>query len=166
MTELTSIAPTSRRTGIFDFNGSGALGKLRDEIDHLFEDMSSTLPARGILPFVRRSAELRPALELREANGNYCLSTELPGLSKDDVEIEFADGVLTISGEKTEASEEKEGNCLTSERSYGAFCRQVTLPGDVDPDKISAKFDKGVLTVTIAKDKSAASRTRKISVSG
>ena len=94
----------------------------------------------------------------------YRLTAELPGLDEKDVEINIADGVLSISGEKKEEEERKEKGFLLSERRYGSFQRQVSLPVDVDPEGIKAQFRDGVLTVTLAKDEKAAARTRKIAI--
>jgi HSP20 family protein len=105
-----------------------------------------------------------PALELREANGGYQLTAELPGLAAADVSIEVGEGMLSLSGEKREESEHKEQGCLISERRYGAFKRQVALPSDIDRDKIVAEFKNGLLLVKLPKRADAAPRTRKISV--
>lgn len=140
------------------------LNRLRDEIDRLFDDFSFTRPGRSIFPFTTAAAPLDPAMELAATNGGYELSVELPGLAKDDIDIEFADGVLTISGEKREESEKKENGYLMSERRYGSFRRQLTLPADADPETIEAKFEQGVLKLGMKKDRQAESRTKKIAI--
>jgi HSP20 family protein len=89
---------------------------------------------------------------------------ELPGLEEKDIDVEFADGVLSVSGEKREESETKENGCLISERRYGSFRRQLTLPSDADPDTIEAKFKHGVLKLTMKKDEKAADRSKKIKI--
>lgn len=140
-----------------------AFGRLRDEIDHLFDDFS--------LPRSMRSAfnlpdglGLTPAIELRDRKDRYELAVELPGLEEKDIDIELADGVLSISGEKRSESEEKSGDYLVCERSYGSFRRRIDLPADIDPDGIEAKYRRGVLKVDIRKDKQAVERVRKIPV--
>lgn len=135
---------------------------LRTEIDRLFEDFGR--PARSVFNFDGRSLALMPALDLVDDGKSYRLSAELPGLADKDIEISVAEGVLSISGEKKEQEERKEKGLLLSERRYGAFERQLVLPNDVDPEGIKALFKDGVLVVTLAKDKKAASRTRKIAV--
>ena len=135
---------------------------LRTEIDRLFEDFGR--PARGVFNFGARSPAPIPALDLVDDDKSYRLSAELPGLVGKDIEISIADGVLSISGEKKEQEERKEKGFLLSERRYGAFERQIALPSDVDPEGIKAQFKDGVLTVTLAKDEKAVSRTRKIAV--
>lgn len=139
------------------------LTRLRDEIDRLFDDFNFARPPRSIFAFAARP-ELNPAMELTATDGGYELSIELPGLEEKDIDIEFAEGVLTVSGEKREESEKKENGCLMSERRYGSFRRQLTLPTDVDPATIAAKFRQGVLKLAMKKDEQAASRTKKIKI--
>jgi HSP20 family protein len=139
------------------------LGRLRDEIDRLFEDFSFARPGRSIFSFAAPTA-LSPAMELAAKDGGYELSVELPGLEEKDIDVEFADGVLTVSGEKREESEKKDSGYLLSERRYGSFRRQLTLPSDVDPETIAATFEKGVLKLAMKKDRQAESRTKKIKI--
>jgi len=138
-------------------------GRLRDEIDQLFDDFSLVRPGRGIFAFPA-AVEFSPAMELTDKKDRYELSVELPGMEEKDIDIECADGVLTISGEKREETEEKTDGYLVSERSYGSFRRQLTLPADVDPDAIDAKYSKGVLKLKLKKDAKAASRVKKIAI--
>ena len=137
--------------------------RLRDEIDRLFDDFPLALPGRSAFPFAPRTAVV-PAMELAEIDGGYELSVELPGIEEKDIDIEFADGMLTVSGEKREDSEKKEDGFLLSERRYGAFRRQMSLPADADPDTIAASFKQGVLKLQVKKDQQAAARARKIAI--
>jgi HSP20 family protein len=137
--------------------------RLRDEIDRLFDDFSFARPARSIFAF-GAAPEMVPAMELTEKKDHYDLSIEIPGMEQKDITIECADGVLTIAGEKRQESEEKSEGYLVSERSYGSFKRQLTLPGDVDPDAIDAKYAKGILKLKLKKDEKAASRVKKIAI--
>ena len=135
-------------------------GWLRHEIDRLFDDIGR--PARG--SFRSAGFDPRPAIELVERNKDYRLTVELPGVKEEDVDVSLADGILTLKGDKREQVERKEGGFMLSERRYGAFERQVRLPADADPDGIEARFKKGVLTLTIAKDDEKAPQPRKIAV--
>jgi len=139
------------------------LSRLRDEIDRLFEDFSFTRPPRSLFAFESGPA-LNPAMELATTDAGYELNVELPGLEEKDIEIEFADGVLTVSGEKREGSDKKEDGYLVSERRYGSFRRQLALPADVDPEAIDATFRNGVLKLAMKKDEQAATRTKKIKI--
>lgn len=134
---------------------------LRSEVDRLFGEVAH--PARNIFNFGAQFAPL-PALELSVREAEYRLTAELPGLSEEDIEITVADGILTLSGEKHEAADRTDKGVTISERRYGSFSRQIRLPSDVDPDRVTATIDKGVLTVTMAKDVEASARERKIAI--
>jgi HSP20 family protein len=85
-------------------------------------------------------------------------------MAPEDVDITVDNGVLTLAGEKKVEAERQQGGVTHSERRYGAFSRQIRLPGDVRPDSISANFKDGVLTVTMARQTSAAESGRKIPI--
>jgi HSP20 family protein len=160
MNEQSTLPAEQRRT---ENAALAPFSRLRDEIDRFFDDFQFGLPARSIFAFPPRAAVI-PAMELAETEGGYELSVELPGIEEKDIDIEFADGILTISGEKREESEKKQNGYLMGERRYGSFRRQLTLPVDADPDTIEAKFTHGVLKLAMKKDQAAASRTRKIKI--
>lgn len=154
MNEVSTITPVSERSPI---------GWLRGEIDRLFDDFSFGRPGRSIFNFPTFDS-LQPAADLVDKGRNYLLSVELPGLKQDDIDVELQDGVLTISGEKKEESERKDGGCMLSERRYGSFRRQLSLPSDVDPEGIIADFKDGILTLTLNKSEDAAMKPRKIKI--
>ena len=92
-----------------------------------------------------------PPVDLVEAEDHFVLKADLPGLTDDDVSIEVQDGTLTISGERRAEHESQERGWYRIERSFGSFSRSLTLPDGVDPDAISARFENGVLEVSIPK---------------
>jgi HSP20 family protein len=92
-----------------------------------------------------------PPMDLVEAEDHFVLKADLPGLTEGDVNIEVQDGTLTISGERKAEHEQREKGWYRIERSFGSFSRSLTLPDRVDPDGISASFDRGVLEVRIPK---------------
>ena len=95
-----------------------------------------------------------PAVDISEDEKNIYLNFELPGLSKDDVQVKVKeDNVLVIKGEKKQETktEDKERNYIRMERHFGEFSRYFTLPDNVNADKIDAKFENGVLSITIEK---------------
>lgn len=95
-----------------------------------------------------------PAVDISEDEKNIYFNLELPGLTKEDVQIKIKDGnVLAIKGEKKQETktEDKERNFIRVERHYGEFSRFFSLPDNVNPDKIDAKFNNGVLSITIEK---------------
>lgn len=97
---------------------------------------------------VRRWA---PATDLTEDGDSLVLKLDLPGLSDEDVAVEVDGNVLTVSGERRDERESKEGGVLRLERSFGKFSRSFTLPEGTDPESIKGGFDKGVLELRIPK---------------
>ena len=87
-------------------------------------------------------------------------------LSESDVNIELRDNVLTISGERKSEHEDRKGGYYRVERSYGSFRRSLALPEGVDPEAVTATFDKGVLAVTVPKPAQQAPRKVQITVGG
>ena len=123
---------------------------LRDELNSLFD-----LP---IWATQNRQSQLftgwAPALDLYQTNDNVVALVELPGMRKEDIEISLHDGMLTIAGErKTSASNGEEAE--RTERYVGSFRRGITLPGAVDPNRVSANYRDGVLTITLPKAEEA-----------
>jgi HSP20 family protein len=105
-----------------------------------------------------------PAMDLVETGDHFVLRADLPGLGEDDVKIEVEDGVLTISGERRSEHESKSEGYHRVERAFGAFSRSLTLPQGVDPERISAGFDRGVLEVRIPKPEQR--KPRRIEIAG
>ena len=92
-----------------------------------------------------------PAMDLVETEDHLVLRADLPGLRKDDVNIEIKDGALTVSGERRAEHEEKSEGFYRIERAFGGFSRSLTLPDGIAADKVDASFDNGVLEVRIPK---------------
>jgi HSP20 family protein len=92
-----------------------------------------------------------PAMDLVETEDALVLRGDLPGMSEDDVDIEIKDNVLTVSGERKSENEEKGEGYHRVERAFGRFSRSLNLPQGVEPEKVEAKFDNGVLEVRIPK---------------
>jgi HSP20 family protein len=131
----------------------------------LFDDMDrfwDTLPAPWRFSPAARQ-RMMAALDVFEKDGKLQINAELPGLKDKDIEIEVADDVLAISGEKRDEREVKEDNYYRSERTYGSFRRQVVLPTGADTDNIEATFSDGILRITMPM-KAAASTAKKIAV--
>jgi HSP20 family protein len=124
------------------------LNSLQQEMNRLFSSFFDTPTTTNGGSYARRWI---PAMDLVETDEEYVLTADLPGLGQDDINLEFEDNVLTVSGErKSEHSERKEGYYRV-ERASGSFSRSLTLPEGVDPEVGKATFDKGVLEVRIPK---------------
>jgi HSP20 family protein len=105
-----------------------------------------------------------PPVDLLEREDSLVLKADLPGLTKDDVNVEVRDNVLTISGERRSDIEDKQNGYYRVERAFGSFSRSLTLPEGVDAERIAAKFENGVLEVTIPKPEQR--KPRRIAIGG
>ena len=94
-----------------------------------------------------------PVVDIEEADGDFVVKVELPGVEKDDVQVNIENGVLTIKGEKKSRSEDKKRHRV--ECVYGSFMRSFTLPQDVDVEKVEAAYKNGILNLTIPKQEQA-----------
>ena len=128
-------------------------------MDRLFDSFPFRMPRLSFGPLA-----LAPAIEMSETDKAYKITAELPGLEPENVEVTFDDGMLRIAGEKKEQREENERGFSLSERSYGAFERVIQLPSAADPEKIEARFNNGVLTITVAKDGEQKRNVRRIKI--
>jgi len=124
----------------------------------LFEDFLSDIGGMPELagPFGR--GRFAPPMDISEDDQNIEIAAELPGMSKDDVEITVDRGVLTLRGEKEHEEKTEERDYRRVERSYGRFERSVRLPNYADEQNANATFKDGVLTVTVPKKETAQAR--------
>jgi len=100
-----------------------------------------------------------PSVNVEETGDELVLTAELPGMSLDDIDLEVENNVLTLSGEKKEEREPDENRKYHLwERTYGSFQRSFTLPRTVDPEKIDARFENGILHVHMPKQEQAKGR--------
>ena len=175
MAEAPSKVPV--KTGVKGRTGTSAVGlwrpmeSLRREVDRLFEDFDRDFwrfpfrrPASLLEPFRRVEEGLAPAVDIVDAEKAYEVTAELPGIDDKNIEVTLSDDVLTIKGEKREEKEEKERNYQLSERLYGAFERSFEMPEGVDTEKVEARFDKGVLKITLPKKPEALKKEKKIEI--
>lgn len=108
--------------------------------------------------------EPMPALDIYEEKGELVVKAELPGMSKEEIEVSLSDNALTISGEKKKAEEVKEKDYYRLERSHGVFSRVVELPADVEGTKVRASFKDGVLEIRLPKSEEAKRKEHKVKV--
>ncbi|KRM04724.1 MAG: Hsp20/alpha crystallin family protein [Liquorilactobacillus ghanensis] len=128
----------NRYNGLLDNLG----GWMNDDFFKNFgKNVFSKLPIKGDLK-----------TDIKETKDAYQVKIDMPGFDKKNIHINYDNDVLSIFGRRDSFSDEsdKEGNTVYSERSYGEFSRQYNLP-DVDRDKVSAKYDNGVLSLTLPK---------------
>jgi HSP20 family protein len=121
----------------------------QSEVDRLFNEMLGGLGRRGGRQGGQQLTQWAPAVDVLTKDGDLVIRAELPGLKQEDVDITLQNGVLTISGEHKVDEEEERGNYHVRERRYGSFRRSMTLPEGMDESKAHARFEDGVLEVTV-----------------
>jgi HSP20 family protein len=122
-------------------------------VDQFFND---SLTRSGGSSFV-------PKVDIAENENSFELHVAAPGLSKEDFKIELNDGQLTVSGERKFTNEKKDKKFHSIETEYGSFVRSFSLPENADAEKINAKYNNGILELTIPKDeKKALKQTIKV----
>jgi HSP20 family protein len=135
---------------------SPALSQVERRMQQLFEE-----PFR--LPFITEDMGWTPSVEVTDTDGSIDVTAELPGVSKEDVDVDLENNVLTIRGEKKQQKEEKEKEHYLFERYYGSFQRSFSLPAPVDESSVKAEFRNGVLKIHL--DKAAQVKGTKITIS-
>ena len=151
---MKSLIPVTNEHRLFGRQFS-PLTALQQEIDRLFDGFGRGFSATSASP-------LLPSKDVSETEKEIEITAELPGLEEKDVQLNVADNLLTIRGEKKSHREEKEKDYRLVERSYGSFQRTIELPNGVNPDSIQATISKGVLKVVVPKP--APAQTKKIAV--
>lgn len=133
-----------------------ALREIEDHFSRFFAE-----PFGAMTDWSNGSVGWAPAIDVSENENEYVIDADIPGVSKDDITLEILDNVVTIKGErKSEKKEEdKKKGYHRVERSYGSFQRSVQIPGGFKSDAVEAKFDNGVLRVTLPKPEEAKPRT-------
>ncbi|MDB5036997.1 MAG: hypothetical protein JWQ35_525 [Bacteriovoracaceae bacterium] len=149
------------------------LRSLPRRLDDVFDDFLTPWASSPFSLFGNFFPELRaqfedlysPAFDLDETDKEYRIKVDLPGVKREDVKIEVQNNQLVISGERqSEENDEKKGRSHFRTRSYGSFERIMTLPANVDPNRIEAHFENGVLTVSIPKTEGP--QARQIQIEG
>jgi HSP20 family protein len=136
---------------------------LRSEMDQLFDSfLTGALPSPRFLEGWQDT--LVPSLDMREDGSCVTIEAELPGLDIKDVELTVDNGVLTLTGERKLEKHEQKESYHVMERRYGRFDRSIRLPETVDENRIEAKFDKGILCVTLQKKPEAVRQQKKIAI--
>lgn len=125
-----------------------SLVNLQDRINRLFEESWAPLTRRG-------ERIWSPAVDIYEDEKEIVVKAELPDIDEKDVEVNIQDNILTIKGEKKQKREEKKGTYHLLETSYGSFSRSFSLPNNVETDKAEAKYEKGILKITLPKKEGA-----------
>ncbi len=144
MSENKQTAPVPTRSARDPFS---LLRQMTSELDRVFDDWPSLRWPFGSSAASEPTA-WSPKIDVFERDGRLVTRVDLPGMKKDDVSVEVADGHLALSGERKRETEEKKDNFYRSEREYGRFYRVVPLPQGVKLEDVKATFSDGVLEVS------------------
>jgi HSP20 family protein len=145
------------------------LSSLHDEIDELLETWTKDFgfPQMPRMP-AQWAKDISPRMNVSETDKELQITAELPGVDQKDIEITLTGGDLLIKGEKKSEIDEKKDERSRSyhrvERSFGSFQRRLSLPYDVDADKVQASFKDGVLTLTLPKPSEVQKSAKKIEI--
>ena len=142
------------------------LRQMTSELDRVFDE--SAWPAFR-WPSFRAKPALEatswfPEIDVFEKGGRLITKIDLPGLKREDVKVEVADGHLAISGERKTEAEEKQEHFYRCEREYGSFYRAVPLPDGVKLEDVKATFSDGVLEVSIPLPAKPEAKVRKVEI--
>ncbi len=159
--DFKSLMPFSRPGALA--RGDDPFNSLRREMDRMFEDFTrdwavpSTFGTGGFLS---------PKVNVAETEKGLELTAELPGIDQKDIELDLAEGILTLKAEhKTEKEEKDEKKKYhLVERSYGTYMRRFSLPFEADQDKVEASFEKGVLKVFVPGSPNPEAQAKKIEI--
>jgi len=138
-----------------------------ERMEEMFEDFFRRPFGRPWWPVLPRLFEERepvPSVDIFEEGDDVVVKTELPGMAKDDIEVNLTDNTITLSGEKKKEEKVERKDYYRLERSYGSFSRSFTLPADVQTDKAKASFKNGVLEVRIPKTEEAKKKVQKVKI--
>jgi HSP20 family protein len=136
--------------------------RLGDELTNLQNEVNSMMNS-----FLNKGdlvTSFYPSIDLQEAEDKYLLDADMPGISEGNIDIDFHDNILTIKGERTKSTETSKEGAVYVERGYGPFRRDITFDESIDPEKIKAVLESGVLHVELIKRERTKSSHRKISI--
>jgi HSP20 family protein len=164
--EFKSLLPFGRSTGLSRATAyTDPFTSLRREMDRMFDDFTrgwavpATFGTRGMLS---------PKVNVAETDKGLEVTADLPGIDQKDIEINLADGILTLKAEHKAEKEEKDEkkHYHLAERSFGTFMRSFELPFEADTDKVEASFEKGVLKISVPRSAAAEKQVKKIPIKG
>ncbi|MHA1276939.1 MAG: Hsp20/alpha crystallin family protein [Candidatus Helarchaeota archaeon] len=134
---------------------------LLSEFDRVFDNFRAGMRQFFASPF---EAIANITMDIEDAGDHYLIKADLPGMDKEDINIEVHNDILTISAEKQEQEEDKGKNYLVKERHYRSFSRSIPLPKGIESDTIKASLEKGVLHINIPKVEKEAKPSRTIEI--
>ena len=142
------------------YNPSREIQEFRRGFDNLNSFLDNFIEKGSII----KNADFVPSVNTREGEDAYYVELDLPGIKKEDINIDVNDNVVTISGERKTKKEVEEDDYYKIESNYGKFERSFALPDNVDTDNIHAQSQDGVLEVVIPKLKKVEKKPKKIEI--
>ncbi|MEB3212211.1 MAG: Hsp20/alpha crystallin family protein [Leptolyngbyaceae bacterium] len=140
------------------WNPTREIDTLQREMNRLFDDVFTDLPRRnGMTNFI-------PSAELEEKDDSYHLKLELPGLNKDDLDIQVTAEAVSISGERKSETKSEENGVTHSEFRYGSFKRVIPLPGRIDNRNVAADYKDGILSLNLPKAEEERNKVVKVNL--
>jgi HSP20 family protein len=161
--DLIPWSNRGREVGVRRGEETNPFFALHREMNRLFDDVFHRFDLAPLGNSFGNGATGWPTMEVSETEKEVQVTAELPGLDEKDVQVELANGVLAIRGEKKTETEDKDR--LFSERYYGRFERRIPVD-DVEQDKAVASFKNGVLTITLPKSPAAQQKVKRIAING
>ena len=134
------------------------------DMDRLFEDFFRRPFLSSLMPRLSIEKEFSPAVDIYEEKNDVVVKAELPGMKKEDIDITLNEDTITIAGEKKTEHRTEKKNIYRHESSYGSFCRTMTLPAEVQGEKVKAVFKDGVLEIRLPKTEEAKKKERKVKI--
>jgi HSP20 family protein len=128
---------------------NGAFEELSTDMERVFDSLLGRTV--GTMLRTRNAEQYAPTLDISESTDAYEVHVDLPGVRPEDVKVEMHDGKLVVSGARSTNSDQKEKAFHRMERASGAFSRAISLPSEVDVEKIDASFEHGVLKIVVPK---------------
>lgn len=127
---------------------------MRRQVDRLYQGLFN--------PNARPGAGVFPLINLTESKDRFTIRAELPGVGSEELDIQATANTLSLGGERKIPAEDSEAKYHRRERESGRFSRVISLPGEINPDKVEASLVNGILTIVVSK--AEASKPRQISV--
>jgi HSP20 family protein len=145
------------------FGDADPFRELQDLQDRMLSLFNRSLGGGWLQPLT--GSDWSPAVDITEEESCFKITADLPDVKKEEVNVSVENGVLTLSGERKQDSEEKSKRFHRTERSWGRYQRSFSLPQGANPEQISAQFKNGVLTITIQKTGEAKEQRRSVEIS-
>ncbi len=144
----------------FTSNPFRAMNDLQKQMDHYFEELSST--KENSISLTNRNIDFIPSYDIQETDSQFLVCMDVPGVKKEDIKVEIKNSTLTIAGERRDEKEKKDKSSYHSECYYGSFARSIHLGSSIKADQIEAYYAEGVLRLVLPKAETVKSQNIKV----